>query len=107
MSLRVGKASARLLVLANNSPAEGSPRRVRRDQLPAAKPGKVEVRIEKQPYQLCIERPEHLPTIGRTRGPMLVHNTGKIGVMSGLVGAMVAHRVAHGSHDSRITRDSA
>src|SRR5215831_19044609 len=67
----------------------------------------IEVRVEKQPYQLCIERPEHLPPIRRTRGPVLVHNIDKIGMMSALVGAMIAHRVAHGAHDTWITRHSA
>src|SRR5215469_17849235 len=74
-------------------------------QLPS--PAQIEVRIEKQPYQLCIERPEHLPPIRRTRDPMLVHDIDKIGMMSGLVGAMVAHRVAHGAHHTWIPRNSA
>src|SRR5277367_6058589 len=37
-------------------------------------PAQINVGIQKQPYQLCIERSEYLPAIRRARGPVLVNN---------------------------------
>jgi hypothetical protein len=70
-------------------------------------PAQIEVWIQKQPYQLCIERTEYLPALRRARGPVLVNNIDEIGMMSGLVDAMVADRIANGTHDTRVTRDPA
>jgi hypothetical protein len=42
-------------------------------------PAQIKVRIQKKPYQLCIERPEYLASIRRARCPMLVNNVDEIG----------------------------
>ena len=70
-------------------------------------PAQIEVRIKKKPYQLCVEGSEYLPPIRLDRGPVLVNNIDEIGVISGLVDAMVANRIADGTHDPSVTRDSA
>src|ERR1700726_167022 len=64
-------------------------------------PAQIDIRIQKQPYQLRIERCEYLPPIGRAGGPVLVNNIDEIGMMSGLVDAMVADRIADGTRRSR------
>jgi len=60
----------------------------------------IEVRIQEQAYQPCIDRPEYLPPIRRDRGPVLVNDIDEIGMVSGFVDAMVADRITHGAHDS-------
>jgi hypothetical protein len=70
-------------------------------------PAQIEVRIEKKPYQLCIEGSEYLPSIRRARSPVLMNNVDEIGMVSGLVDAMVADRIADGAHDTRVARDPA
>ena len=63
-------------------------------------PAQIDVRIQKQPYKPCIERPEYLAPIQRARGPVLVNDIDEIGMVSGFVDAMVADRITHGAHDS-------
>jgi hypothetical protein len=70
-------------------------------------PAQIEVGMEKQPYQFCVEGSEYLPPVRRARGPVLVNNIHEIGMMSGPVDAMVADRITHGTHDTRVTRDPA
>ena len=70
-------------------------------------PAQIDIRIQKQPYQLRIERCEYLPPIRRAGGPVLVNNIDEIGMMSGLVDAMVADRIADGTHDTCVTWDPA
>ena len=68
-------------------------------------PAQIEVRIQKQPYQLCVERSEYLSSIPCARGPVLVNHIDEVGMMSGLVDAMIADRIADGTHDTSVTRD--
>ena len=68
-------------------------------------PEQIEVRIQKQPYQLCVERSEYLSSIQCARGPVLVNHIDEVGMMSGLVDAMIADRIADGTHDTSVTRD--
>ena len=68
-------------------------------------PAQIEVWIQKQTYQFCIERSEYLSPIRCARGPVLVNHIDEIGMMSGLVDTMVADRIADGTHDAWVTRD--
>ena len=70
-------------------------------------PAQIEIRIEKQPYQSRIERPEYLPPVRHGRGPVMVNNIDEIGMMLGLVDEMVADRIADRTHDTWVTRDPA
>src|SRR6516164_1772469 len=70
-------------------------------------PAQIEVRVQKKPYQPRIEGSEYLPAIRRARGPVLVNDIDEIGMVSGLVDAMVANSIADGTDDARVTRNPA
>ena len=70
-------------------------------------PAPIEVRVQKKPYQPCIEGPEYLPPVRRARGPVLVNDIDEIRMVSCLVDGMVADSIANGADDARVTRNPA